>query len=165
MGEISRKEVTRDESERLAVLLEEHQVAALVAKHTPRGLKIGFDLEWLKDNALAASFPRTNTAGPYNITLSPLLLEWGLTDQIAFSTIVLHELGHVVDRVQNWKQHGSMEPQDHEAFEYAADDFVVACGWKDSLVETLRRSISLGSKAAVQEGMAKKRLTRLLNTV
>jgi hypothetical protein len=163
MEETPRKEVTQNESERLAVLLREQQVAALVAKHAPRSIQIGFDVEWLKDNALAASFPRMTTAGPYNITLSPLLLECGLTDQLAFSTIVLHELGHVIDRVQNWKRYGSTELLDIEASEYAADDFVVACGWRNSLIQTLRRTIALGSTVAVSEGMANKRLTRLMN--
>ena len=160
MGLVTRKDVTQSDSDRLAALLIEHDVAALVEKHSPQNLRIGFDIEWLQENALAASFPRINTAGPYNITLSPLLLEWGLTDGIAFPTIILHELGHVIDRVRNWNRYASMECLHHEDLEYVADDFVVACGWKVKLIETLRRSVALGPKA--EDGMAGKRLARLL---
>ena len=159
----AKKSVTQSELDQFSALLKEHEIEALVSKHKPQGLQVSFDVEWLRDNALAASFPRTNTAGPHSITLSPLLLMWGLTDGIAFSTIILHELGHVIDRVRNWKRYGVIEPLDHEVLEYEADDFVVACGWKDSLIETLRRSIALGMEHEVQAGMARKRLSRLSN--
>jgi hypothetical protein len=162
MEDVTKKEVTQSELDQFSALLKEHEIEALVAKHKPQGLQVSFDVEWLRDNALAASFRRTQTAGPHHITLSPLLLKWGLTDDIAFPTIILHELGHVIDRVRNWKRYGSIEPSDHEILEYEADDFVVGCGWKDSLIETLHRSIGLSMEHEVQEGMAKKRLSRLL---
>jgi hypothetical protein len=126
-------------------------------------LRVSFDVDWLQHNALAASFPRTSTAGPHFITLSPLLLMWGFSDGIAFSTIVLHELAHVIDRVQNWTKYASIDLLDHEALEYEADDFVIACGWKDGLIETLRRSIALGLEHGMPEGMASKRLSRLFD--
>jgi hypothetical protein len=163
MVDVTKKEVTQGELEQIVALLKEHEIEALVAKRKPQGLEVSFDVDWLQDNGLAASFPRTNTAGPHFITLSPLLLEWGLTDRIAFSTIILHELAHVIDRVQNWTKYASIDPQDHEALEYEADDFVVACGWKDGLIETLRRSIALGPGHGAPEGMASKRLSRLFN--
>jgi hypothetical protein len=75
--------------EQLVALLKEHEMEALVAKHKPHGLQVSFDVDWLQYNALAASFRRTNTAGPHFITQSPLLTKWGLTDCMAFSTIVL----------------------------------------------------------------------------
>jgi hypothetical protein len=162
MEEVTKKEVTQSELDQFSALLKEHEIEALVAKHKPRGLQVSFNVEWLRDNALAASFRRTQTAGPYPITLSPLLLKWELADGIAFPTIILHELGHVIDRVQNWKRYGSIEPFDHEILEYEADDFVVGCGWKDSLIETLRRSIAHSMEDEVQEEMARKRLARLL---
>jgi hypothetical protein len=163
MAEVTKKDATQGELEQLAALLKEHGIEALVAKHKLQDLRVSFDVDWLQDNALAASFPRTNTAGPHFITLSPLLLKWGLTDGIAFSTIILHELGHVIDRVQNWQKYTSIDSLDHEVLEFQADDFVVACGWKDSLIETLGRSIALGLEHEVQEGMARKRLSRLFD--
>jgi len=102
MVEVTKKEVTQRELEQIVGQLKEHEIYALVANHKPQGLEVSFDVDWLRHNALAASFPRNNTAGPHFITLSPLLLAWGLTDRIAFSTIILHELAHVIDRVQNW---------------------------------------------------------------
>jgi hypothetical protein len=94
-------EVKQGELERLGALLKEHEIEALIARHKPQALDVRFDVQWLDRNSLAASFPRTKTAGPYLITLSPLLLEWALTDRIAFSTIILHELAHVIDRTRN----------------------------------------------------------------
>lgn len=161
MVEVTKKEVTQSELDQFSALLKEHEIEALVAKHRPQGLQVSFEVEWLRDNALAASFRRIHTTGPHSITLSPLLLEWGLTDGIAFSTIILHELGHVIDRVRNWKKYGSIDLLDHEALEYDADDFVVGCGWKDSLIETLRRTIALGMEHDVQAEMAGRRLVRL----
>jgi hypothetical protein len=93
MIEVTKKVVTQGELEQLVALLGERRIEALVAKHKPQGLRVSFDVDWLQHNALAASFPRTSTAGPHFITLSPLLLMWGFSDGIAFSTIVLHELG------------------------------------------------------------------------
>jgi hypothetical protein len=154
-------EVTQSELEQLAALLKEHEIEALVAQHKPQGLEISFNVDWLRHNELAASFARTNTAGPRFITLSPRLLEWGLTDRIAFSTIILHELARVVDRLQNWTKYASNAPLDHEVLEYEADNLVVAWGWKDGLIETPRRSIALGSGHEIPEGMASKRLSRL----
>ena len=136
MVEAMEKEVTQDELDELGALLIEHEIKALIAKHKPQGFDVSFNVGWLRDNALAASFRRTSTSGPYFITLSPLLLVWGLRDRIAFSTIILHELAHVIDLVQNWTKYGSIEPADDETREYKADDFVIACGWKDGLVET-----------------------------
>jgi hypothetical protein len=104
-----------------------------------------------------------NSAKPYFITLSPLLLEYGLTDREAFSTIILHELGHIIDRTRNWTRYTSLDAENREVLEYEADDFVVACGWKDNLIETLQRSIVLGPKHRESEGMARKRLSRLSN--
>ena len=162
MVEVTEKEATQDELEQLEALLKEHEIGALIAKHKPLGLEVSFDVGWLHRNALAASFPRTNTAGPYFITLSPLLLEWGLTDRIAFSVIILHELAHVIHRVRNWTKYVSIDPVDNENLEFEADDFVIACGWKDGLIETLRRSIALSLEHGVPEEMASKRLSRLL---
>jgi hypothetical protein len=125
-------------------------------------LEVSFDADWLHDNALAASFRRTGTAGPYFITLSPLLLEWSLTDRIAFSTIILHELAHVIDRAHNWTRYASTDSVDHEALEYEADDFVVKCGWRDGLIDTLHRSIALRLEHGLPEAMTSKRLSRLL---
>jgi len=161
MGQANHKEATPDELTKLGALLEEHNSEALIAKHKPQGLSISFDAQWLDDSALAASFPRMNSAKPYFITLSPLLLEYGLTDRAALSVIVLHELGHVIDRIRNWTRYASLDAENLEALEYEADDFVVACGWKDSLIETLHRTIALGPKPRVSEGMARKRLSRL----
>jgi hypothetical protein len=70
---------------------------------------------------------------------------------------------HVIDRVQNWTKYASIDLLDHEALEYEADDFVIACGWKDGLIETLRRSIALGLEHGMPEGMASKRLSRLFD--
>jgi hypothetical protein len=161
MGQVPKKEVTPDELMKLGALLEEHNIEALIARHKPQSLSIRFDAEWLDDGALAASFPRLNSANPHFITLSPLLLEYGLTDRVSFSTVILHELGHVVDRTRNWTRHATLDLENREALEYEADDFVVACGWKDGLIETLRRSIALGPENRASEGMAKKRLDRL----
>jgi hypothetical protein len=110
MVEVTKKKVTQGELEQFEALLKEHEIETLVAKHKPQGLDVSFDVDWVHNNGLAASFPKTNTAGPHYITLSPLLLEWGLTDRIAFSTIILHELAHVIDRVQNWTKHASIDP-------------------------------------------------------
>ena len=163
MPEVTKKEVTQVELEQLSLLLREHEIEALLAKHKPQGLQVSFDVDWLQHGVLAASFRRIKTAGPYFITLSPLLLEWGFTDRISFSTIILHELAHVIDRVQNWTKRASIDPLDHEALEYEADDFVVACGWKDGLRETLRRSIALGLEHGVPERIARRRLSRLVD--
>jgi hypothetical protein len=163
MVEVTKKTVMQGELEQLAALIKEYEIEALVAKHKPRGLRVSFDVDWLQHNALAASFRRTNTTGPHFITLSPLLLEWGLTDGMAFSTIILHELAHVIDRVQNWTKYASIDSLDHETLEYEADDFVVACGWKNALLETLRRSISLGLEHGVPVGMTSKRLSRIVD--
>jgi hypothetical protein len=161
MEQISKREVNPDELEKLGALLQEHDIEALVAKHKPQSISIGFDAEWLEDDALAASFTKIDSAKPYFITLSPLLLQYGLTDREAFSTIILHELGHIVDRFRNWTRYVSLDAGNHEVLEYEADDFVIACGWKDSLVKTLRRVIALGPKHRASEGMARKRLSRL----
>lgn len=159
-------EVEQRELEQLGTLLTEHEIGALIAKHKPQALDIGFDAQWLDRNSLAASFPRMSTAGPYLITLSPLLLKWGLTDRIAFSTIILHELGHVIDRENNWTRYCSVDPLNQpESREYEADDFVVACGWKEGLIETLRQTIARGREHGLPEGMARKRLSRLSNAV
>jgi hypothetical protein len=112
----------------------------------------------------AASFPRSSTAGPYFITLSPKLLEGDFTDRIAFSTVILHELAHVIDRAKNWTKYVSVNPLDQpETLEYEADDFVVARGWKDGLIETLRLTIARYREHGMPGGMADKRLSRLLN--
>ena len=84
-----------------------------------------------------------------------------MTDRVSFSTVILHELGHVVDRTRNWTRYASLGAENREVLEYEADDFVVGCGWKDCLIETLRRSIALGPEHRASEGMAKKRLSRL----
>lgn len=161
MVEVTKKKITQRELEQFKALLQEHEIESLIAKYKPQGLEISFDVDWLHHYGLAASFARTNTAGPHFITLSPLLLEWGLTDRIAFPTIILHELAHVIDRVQNWTKYASRDPLDHEALEYEADNLVVAWGLKDGLIETLRRSIALGSEHGESEVMASKRLFRL----
>lgn len=159
-------EVKQSELEQLGVLLEEHEIEALIARHKPLALEVRFDVQRLDHNSLAASFPRMSTAGPYFITLSPLLLEWGLTDRISFSTIILHELGHVIDRVNNWTKYVSTDPLSYpETLEYEADDFVVACGWRDGLNETLSRAIARGREHGIPEGMASKRLSRLSSAV
>jgi hypothetical protein len=152
--------------EKLDALLKEHEIEALIARHKPQTLDIRFNVQRLDHNALAASFPRMNTTGPYFITLSPLLLEWGLTDRVSFSTIVLHELGHVIDRVKNWTRHASIDPLNYpETLEYEADDFVAACGWRDSLIETLRLAIARGQEHGIPEGMASKRLSRISGAI
>lgn len=164
MVEVRKKDVTQVESEQLNALLNEHEIRALVANYKPTGFEVSFDVDWVpQHNGLAASYPRTTSAGPYFITLSPLLLEWGLTDRIAFSTIILHELGHVIDRVENWTKYPVTDPQDIEALEYKADDFVVTCGWKDGLIETLRHSIALGAEHGISKGMTSKRLSSLFD--
>jgi hypothetical protein len=159
-------EVKQGELEQLGALLKEHEIEALIARHKPQDLDVRFDVERLDRNSLAASFPRISTAGPYSITLSPLLVEWGLTDRVSFSTIVLHELAHVIDRVKNWTRYASVDPLNYpEILEYEADDFVVACGWRDGLIETLRLAIACGREHGMPEGMASKRLSRLSNAV
>lgn len=160
-------EVKPGELEQLGALLKEHQIEALILKHKPQALEVRFNVQRLDRNSLAASFPRTSSAGPYFITLSPLLLEWGLTDRIAFSTIVLHELGHVIDRAKNWTRYVSVNPLEYpETLEYEADEFVVACGWKQGLIETLRLTIAYEHEhGGILEGMGNKRLTRLLQPV
>ena len=159
-------EVKQGELDQLGALLKEHEIEALIARHKPQALEVRFDVQRLDGNSLAASFPRMSTAGPYFITLSPLLLEWGLTDLISFSTIILHELGHVIDRAKNWTKYASVDPLNHpEALEYEADDFVVACGWRDGLNETLSRAIARGREHGIPEGMASKRLSRLSSAV
>jgi hypothetical protein len=159
-------EVKQGELEQLGALLKEHEIEALIAMHKPQALDVRFDVQRLDRNSLAASFPRTSTAGPYFITLSPLLLEWGLTDRISFSTVILHELAHVIDRMKNWTKYASIDPLEHsEALEYKADDFVVEWGWRDGLIETLRLAIARAREHEIPEGMASKRLSRLLNAV
>ena len=159
-------EVKQGELDQLGALLKEHEIEALIARHKPQSLEVRFDVQRLDGSSLAASFPRMSTAGPYYITLSPLLLEWGLTDRISFSTIILHELGHVIDRAKNWTKYASINPLNQpEALEYEADDFVVACGWRDGLNETLSRAIARGREHGIPEGMASKRLSRLSNAV
>jgi len=159
-------EVKQGELERFAALLKEHEIAALIARHKPQPFGVRFDVQRLDHSSLAASFPRMSTEGPYFITLSPLLLDWGLTDRVAFSTIILHELGHVIDRVRNWKRYFSINPLSYpEGLEYEADDFVVACGWGDGLIETLRRAIACQREHAMPGGMASKRLLRLSRAV
>jgi hypothetical protein len=158
---MSKKVATSYELEKLGILLEEYEIEALVAKHKPQNITIRFDAEWLEGDALAASFPQMDTSKPYFITLSPLILQYGLTDREAFSTIILHELGHIVDRIRNWTRYVSLQPEDIEALEYEADDFVIACGWKSSLVRTLRRTIAFRPEDKRSEGMVTKRLSRL----
>ena len=164
MEEMASKEVTSAESEQLRTLLKDLEIRALVAKHKPQHIEVDFNFLWLNAGSLAASFPRIQTAGPYVITLSPLLLKYGLSDQIAFPTIILHELGHVADRVNNWRQYHSTNHVDREQAEYKADDFVIECGWKDNLIATLRRSIDLYIEHNVPAPMTNKRLSRLLST-
>jgi hypothetical protein len=161
--QLRKREVTPDELQKLGALLEQHNIEALLAKHKPHSLCIGFNVEWLADDALAASFLRLDSAKPHFITLSPLLLEYGLTDRVSFSTIILHELGHVVDRVRNWTRDPLLDAEIAELSEYQADDFVIACGWKNSLVETLQRTIALGPEHRASESMARRRLSRLTN--
>ena len=161
MAQVSKKVATPDELEQLGTLLKQHEIEALVAKYKPQSLTIRFDAEWLEDDALAASFSRMDTAKPYFITLSPLILQYGLIDREAFSTIILHELGHIVDRFRNWTRYASLKMENIEVLEYEADDFVIACGWKDSLVSTLQRAIALGPEHRASEGIARKRLSRL----
>jgi hypothetical protein len=161
MTTATKREITQVESEQLAALLQQHDIEALIARYKPKGLEVAFNADWLP-NALAASYQRTNTAGPYFITLSALLLESGLTDRTAFSSIILHELAHVIDRKLNWSRYFSSGPMDDEAREYEADDFVIACGWKDGLIETLQRWIALGPEDGALEGMANRRLHRLV---
>ena len=79
-------EVKQGELEQLGALLKEHEIEALIARHKPQALDVRFDVQRLDRNSLAASFPRISTAGPYSITLSPLLVEWGLTE-LSFSDI------------------------------------------------------------------------------
>lgn len=159
-------EVEQGEVKQLGALVKEHNIDELIAKHKPQGLEVRFDVQRLDRHSLAASFPRTNTAGPYFITLSPLLLEWGLTDRNALSTIVLHELAHVIDRVKNWARYASRDPLDYpETLEYEADEFVVACGWRAGLIETLRLAIARAREHGIPEGMASRRLSRLTDAV
>jgi hypothetical protein len=158
-------EVTQRERDQLGALLERHQIEALIAMHKPLTLEVEFDVQWLDRNALAASYPRRSTAGPYSITLSPRLLEWDFADRIAFSTIILHELAHVIDRAKNWTKYVSVSPIDQpENLEYEADDSVVAWGWKDGLMATLLLTIACYREHGVAEGMIEKRLSRLSNT-
>jgi hypothetical protein len=84
-------EVKQGELEQLGALLKKYEIEALIARHKPQALDVRFDVQRLDRNSLAASFPRISTAGPYSITLSPLPVEWGLTDRVSFSTIILHE--------------------------------------------------------------------------
>ena len=157
-------EVQRGELEQLWALLKEHETEALIAKHKPQVLEVRFDVQRLDRNSLAASFPRISTAGPYSITLSPLIVEWGFTDRVSFSTIILHELAHVIDRVKNWTRYTSVDPLNYpDILEYEADDFVVECGWKDSLVATLLLTIARYREHGMTEGMVDKRLSRLSN--
>jgi hypothetical protein len=155
----------RGELEELGALLKKHEIEALVALHKPPDLDVRFDVQRLDRNSLAASFPRNRTTGPYYITLSPLLVEWGLTDRVSLSTIILHELAHVIDRLKNWTSYASADPLNYpEILEYEADDFVVACGWKDGLVATLLLSIARYREHGMAEGMVDKRLSRLSQT-
>lgn len=105
MREVPKREVTQSDLEQFEALLKEHEIEALVAKHKPQGLSVKFDVDWIDNDTLAASFRRTNTAGPHFITLSPLLLDYALTDRVAFSAIILHELAHVIDRARNWTKY------------------------------------------------------------
>ena len=158
-------EPTHDEAKHLTSLLIENKIHELIAKHKPVGLTIDFNAERLKQHALAASYGRVQSAGPYFITLSPLLLDWGLTDRETFSTIILHELGHVVDRYQNWGKYVSVNPLNQpETREYEADDFVNSCGWKTELVKTLRLTIELVRSHGFGEGMLAKRLSRITSS-
>jgi len=158
-------EVTQAETDQLGALLKRHKIEALIARHKPQALEVSFDVQWLDRNALAASYTRRSTAGPYFITLSPRLLEWDFTDHIALSTIILHELAHVIDRAKNWTKYVSVIPIDQpENLEYEADDLVVAWGWKDGLVATLRLTIDRYREHGMPEGMVDKRLSRLSNT-
>jgi hypothetical protein len=156
------REVTGEELDRLRALLDKHDISSLMLKHTPPGLEVGFDVQWLDLEALAASFTRRVTAGAYKITLSPKLLEWGLIDRTSFSTIILHELGHIVDRKNNWRSHPSLESlSDGETLEYEADDFVVRCGWGQELVDTLGVTAVRYRECGMGGGMSEKRLSRL----
>lgn len=158
------KEVTQEEQKRLGALLDKHEIEALIERHKPQGLEVRFDVQWLDRNALAASFSRRSTSGPYFITLSPKLLEWDITDRNAFSTIILHELAHVIDRNKNWTRYVSVNPLDQpETLEYGADDFVAGCGWTDGLIETLRLTAAHYCEHGMSGGMVDKRLSRLLS--
>jgi hypothetical protein len=162
MTEGTKKEPTESELELLSALLNAHQVRTLVANYKEHSLEVDFNVERIRGHGLAASYRRQTTTGPYFITLSPLLLEWELTDRVAFSTIILHELGHIVDRVHNWTDHASIEQTDAEAKEYKADAFVVSWGWGDALVDTLRRSIVLEQEHGATSDLTSKRLARLV---
>ena len=157
-------EVTQGEKEKLGALLDKHDIEALIARYKPQGLEVRFDVQWLDRNALAASFARSSTVGPYFITLSPKLLEWDFTDRIVFSTVILHELAHVIDRAQNWTKYVSVNPLDQsETLEYEADDFVIAWGWRGGLIETLRLTVARFREDGIPESMADKRLSRFSN--
>ena len=142
-------------------LIKTHETAALVKKHKPE-LKIAFDAERIKDDAFAASYERQQTDGAWYITLSPRIIECGLTDYESFSTIVLHELGHIVHRLQAW---GSPELRhslnDQFLREYIAHDFVISCGWKTQLRNTLLRTEALREESGLAPGIGSKRLERL----
>lgn len=158
---MSKRRASSEEIQKLGDLLEKYEIEELLGRFKPQALKIAFDAEWLDDGALAASFPRTDTSKPYFITLSPAILQHSFDDREAFSTIILHELGHILDRIQNWTRYASCGINNVEALEFEADDFVVACGWKDSLVKTLERTVSAAQTSGNSEGMMHKRLFRL----
>ncbi|MGC1461191.1 MAG: hypothetical protein WA802_03250 [Terracidiphilus sp.] len=159
-------EIKQGELERLGALLKEYEIQALIARYVPQAAEVRFDVQRLDGDSLAASFPRMKSEGPYFITLSPLLIDWDLTDRVAFSTIILHELAHIIDRVRNWTRYSSNSPLDcREALEYEADDFVIACGWRDGLIATLRRSIECQREHGMPEDMTSKRLSRLTKAV
>lgn len=105
---------------------------------------------------MAASFPTLDGAKSHLITLSPLLLEYGLTDRVSFSTVILHELGHVVGRARNWTRYASLDVENHRVLQYEADDFVVACGWKDGLMETLQSAIARATEHKGSERMQRR---------
>jgi hypothetical protein len=136
-------EFKEGELEQLGALLKEHQIEELIAKHKPQTLDIRFNVQRLDHNALAASFPRMSTTGPY-----------------------LHQLGHVIDRVKNWTRYASIDPLNYPGtLEYEADDFVAACNWRDGLIETLRLTVARGWQHGIPDGMASKRLSRLSSAV
>jgi len=88
----------------------------------------------------------------------------GISDPIAFSTVILHELVHVIDRVKNWTKYFLVSPLDQpETLEYEADDLVATWGWKDGLIETLQLTIARRREHGMPGDIADKRLFRLSN--
>lgn len=145
----------------LAELLTRHEVYGLVSTlRAGKRNKVHFDVHDIEGYVEV----RNSTVREHKptITLSPTIIADGFTSKEALSVIVIHELGHI-DHIELAWGNGELTGllDDPEKRENYADMFVIASGWENELIHTLRAMERVRIEKGRPEGSMTLRLAYL----